>query len=257
MSFDYVGAEEALGLPGLRMVVVGGLPSPWSEAAKGLFHIKRLDWVAVRLSYDNEPLKRWLGGNLSGPVAFVGEEPSRASWAEILLLAERLAPEPALLPGDAQERSLVFGLSHELCGEQGLGWSRRLQLVHAALHAQGGFEQRAAKYLGRKYGYTPRAGELAEARVIELLTMLAERLKLQRSLGSPYYVGHALSAVDVYSAAFMAMFRPLPHAVCAMDPITRAAFETLTPETRAALDPVLFEHRDRLYETHLELPLHL
>jgi hypothetical protein len=38
---------------------------------------------------------------------------------------------------------------------------------------------------------------------------------------------------------------------------TRAAFETRDARTDAALDPILLEHRDRMYATHLELPLSL
>ena len=49
MTFDYVSVEEAIERRGLRMVVVGGVPSPWGEAAKGILHIKGIDWVAVRL----------------------------------------------------------------------------------------------------------------------------------------------------------------------------------------------------------------
>ncbi|MGO4842963.1 hypothetical protein AB4144_62900, partial [Rhizobiaceae sp. 2RAB30] len=68
MAFDYVDVDEAIGRGGLRMVVVGGIPSPWGEAAKGILHIKGIDWTAVRLSYDNEALKEW-AGQRSGPVA--------------------------------------------------------------------------------------------------------------------------------------------------------------------------------------------
>jgi hypothetical protein len=38
---------------------------------------------------------------------------------------------------------------------------------------------------------------------------------------------------------------------------TRAAFETKDPVVDAALDPILFEHRDMIYAQHLELPLAL
>ena len=55
----------------------------------------------------------------------------------------------------------------------------------------------------------------------------------------------------------VALFAPLPDAQCAMDPLTRAAFETLDAATKAALDPVLLEHRDLMYERHLALPLSL
>ena len=87
--------------------------------------------------------------------------------------------------------------------------------------------------------------------------MLAARLKAQRAAGSRYYVGHSLTAVDVYSATFTAMFRPLPQEQCAMDAGTRAAFATLDAQTEAALDPILFAHRDMMYAKHLELPLSL
>ena len=66
-----------------------------------------------------------------------------------------------------------------------------------------------------------------------------------------------LAAVDVYSATFAAMFRPLPPDQCEMDRGTRAAFETLDTQTEAALDPILFKHRDMMCAEHLELPLSL
>ena len=87
--------------------------------------------------------------------------------------------------------------------------------------------------------------------------MLAGRLKAQHKAGSNYCVGDTLTAVDVYSATAMALFGPLPHDQCAMKADTRAAFEAPDAKTRAALDPILFEHRDRMYAKHLELPLSL
>ena len=256
MPFEYVSVDEAIARRGWRMVVVGGVPSPWGEAAKGILHIKGIDWTAVRLVYDSEPLKAW-AGQRSGPIALYDDERPRAGWAEILLLAERLAPTPALLPEDAAERALTFGLAHEICGEDGLGWARRLQLIHAGLQGAGGFPPRVAAYLAKKYGHSPETGSAAGARVVALLEMLAARLKAQRTAGSRYYVGNALSAVDVYSATFMALLSPLPQSQCAMDASSRAAFETLDAATGAALDPMLLEHRDMMYREWLVLPLSL
>lgn len=253
MPVRYVGVEEAIARKGLRMVVVGDVPSPWGEAAKGILRIKAIDWVAVRLVYDSEPLKRW-AGQRSGPVAIHDDEPPRAGWAEILLLAERLAPTPPLVPADAGERAAMFGLAHEICGEGGLGWARRLQLIHLGLQRRGGFREAVALYLGRKYGYTPDLGAASDDRVAALLRMLAARLKAG---GGCYYFGDTLTAVDIYSATFMALFRPLAPAQCAMDKASRAAFETRDPVTDAALDPILLQHRDRMYAEHLELPLSL
>lgn len=256
MAFQYVSVEDAIERGGLRMVVVGGVPSPWGEAAKGILHIKGIEWVAVRLTYDDEALKAW-AGQRSGPVAIYEKERPRAGWAEILLLAERLAPTPSLLPADPAERALVFGLAHEICGEGGLGWSRRLQLVHAGLQNAGGFPERVAKYIGKKYGYSPKAGVAAGPRVAELLGMLAARLTAQGDAGSRYFVGRSVTAVDVYAATFAAMFRPLPQEQCEMEAGTRAAFATLDAPTEATLDPVLFAHRDMMYAKYLELPLSL
>lgn len=256
MTFRYLAVDEAIKRSGLRMVVVGDVPSPWGEAAKGILHIKAIEWVAVRLIYDSETLKRWAGGR-SGPVAVYNDERPRSGWAEILLLAERLAPTPSLLPKDPAERALVFGLAHEICGEGGLGWSRRLQLVHAGLLNTGGFPEHVSKYLGKKYGYSALAGAAAGARVAELLGMLVARLKAQHRAGRRYFVGNVLTAVDIYSATFMAMFGPLPPEQCKMEAGTRVAFEMLDAQTQAALDPILFQHRDMMYAENLELPLSL
>jgi glutathione S-transferase len=256
VPFEYVSVDEAIKRGGVRMVVVGDVPSPWGEAAKGILHIKGVEWVAVRLSYDSEPLKAW-AGQRSAPVVIYENERPRSGWAEILLLAERLAPSPSLLPIDPVDRALVFGLAHEICGEGGLGWSRRLQLVHAGLRNAGGFPEGVAKYLAKKYGYSPEAGVAAAPRVADLLGMLIARLTAQRHAGSRYYVGNSLTAVDVYSATFAAMFDPLPPGQCRMSASTRAAFSARDTHTDAALAPILFEHRDMMYRECLELPLSL
>jgi glutathione S-transferase len=256
MSFPYISVEDAIKRPGLRMVVVGGVPSPWGEAAKGLLHIKRIDWAAVRLVYDSEALNEW-AGERSGPIAIYDNEKPRSRWNDILLLAERLSPEPALLPRDPAERALAFGLAHEIVGEGGLAWSRRLELIHAGLQNSGGFPKRVSKYLAKKYAYSAAAGAAAAARVAELLAMLTARLAAQHRAGGRYYVGEAPTAVDVYSAACMALFRPLGEAQCKMDAATRAAFERRDAQSDAALDPILLAHRDMMYAQHLELPLAL
>jgi len=259
MPFPYVSVEEAVARDGLRMVVVGGVPSPWGEAAKGILHIKRIEWAAVRLAYDSDLLKQW-AGERSGPVAVYAQERPRSGWADILELAERLAPVPSLLPAEAGDRALVLDLARQLCSESGLGWSRRLQLVHAGLQQQqdaGGFAPRVAAYLGKKYGYNPEMGAAYGDRVVDMLGAFTARLKAQRAAGSRYLVGSALTAADVYCATCMALFAPLPESQCRMDPVTRAAFETRDARTAAALDGVLLAHRDFMYATHLELPLAL
>jgi glutathione S-transferase len=256
MSFQFLSVEAAIPRRGLRMVVVGQVPSPWGEAAKGIFHLKGIDFAAVRLAYDNEALKSW-AQQLSAPVAIFDDEPPRSGWAEILMLAERLAPTPALLPLDPEARGRALRLAEDFCGRDGLGWHRRLQLVHAGLNNGGGFPDRIAGYLGKKYGYAPADSARNSARVCQLLGEFAAALRAQRDAGHEYYLGATLSAVDIYSATFMAMFDLLPEEQCAMNPQVRRAFEWRDADTTAALDPILLEHRDRVYARHLELPLAL
>ena len=253
---EFVDFEQARERDGLRLVVVSGLPSPWGEAAKGILQVKKIPFVAVRLDARNAALTEW-AGQASGPVAMYESEQPRAGWSEILLLAERLAPAPRLVPEAPEARALLFGLCHEICGEMGLGWCRRLDGVAAGLEGRGGFPAPIAKYLGDKYGYREGIGSEAHSRTIELLRMLAARLRAQQQAGSGYYLGEALSAVDIYSATFMALFKPLPPEQCPMPEFLREAFETLDDETARALDPILLEHRDRVYAEHLALPLSL
>jgi glutathione S-transferase len=256
MTFEYISIDEAVHRDGTRMVVVGNVPSPWGEAAKGFWHIKRLPFAAVRLVYDNDALKQW-AGQRSGPVVIHDREVPRSGWAEILMLAERLAPAPALLPLEPEARAQALGLADKFCGPGGLGWTRRLQNVHAGLNHMGGFSERVAGYLGKKYGYDPAQGPSYGTRVRQLLGELSATLRERHAAGQPYYLGDALSAADVYSATFLSMFKPLPEAQCRMDPGIRAAFETLDADTAAAVDPLLIQHRDMMYAKHLELPLSL
>ncbi|MCP3982954.1 MAG: hypothetical protein GY723_01115 [bacterium] len=254
MPFDYVEFEDARARDGLRMVVVMGVPSPWGEAAKGILHVKQIPWAAVKLDQANSAMADWTGQR-SGPVAIYEQEAPRNGWAEILLLAERLAPSPALLPADPADRALAFGLAHEICGEMGLGWCRRNSGVHSGLNGSPGFPKPVARYLGDKYGYRPEEGELYSARTIDILDLLGRRLRTQLAEGSRYLIGTSLSAVDIYSATFMALFNPLPPEHCPMPEAMRPAFEHLDDATARALDPALLEHRDFIYAEHLELPL--
>lgn len=256
MPFSYIEVDDAIAADGLRMVVVSNVPSPWGEAAKGILHMKNIPWSAVRLAHDSPALKEW-AGELTGPVAIYNNEKPRAGWAEILFLAERLAPQPTLIPEDAKTRAAMFGLCHELFGHDGLCDARRLHSVHGGLTGEGGFPEPIAKYLGHKYGYTPERGDAAGERVIALLNMLTQHLEARKAEGADYYFGNAPTAADVYSAASLALFAPLPEEQCDMNQRTRKTFNMMDDATRAALAPILLAHRDMMYEKHLELPLNL
>lgn len=251
MAFRWVEFEELKAAPGLRAIYVGGVPSPWGETAKGVLHVKRLDHLAARLRYDDEAMRGWTP-RLSAPVIVSDNEAPVDRARDIVLLAERLAPEPALLP--AAHREGILGFIDDLADEGGLGWDRRVQLVEWALQGRGGFAGRVAEYLAAKYGHSAEAGEAAGERVIARLAAMAERLSAN---GGAFFFGDGLTAADICAAAFMALFDPLPEDQCPMAPATREAFSLLDAATRAAVDPSLIAHRNRIYADHLETPLSL
>ncbi len=255
MTWDFIPFEDAVASDGLRMTVVSQVPSPWGEAAKGIFHLKGLDWSAVRHDPANRDLVKW-SRSASAPSVVYGKEPPRAGWEDILMLAERLAPEPALLPPDPMDRALALGLAHEFCGENGLGWARRLWLTHIGLRGEGGFIKPVAQYLAQKYGYSEQAGAAAHRRVTDLLNMFAGRLAAQQAKGGEYFFDCGMTAVDIYSATFAGLLKPLPEDVCAMRPATRRAFETVDDETMEAAAG-LIAHRDMMYDRWLEGMLRL
>ncbi|RIL06321.1 MAG: hypothetical protein DCC71_07290 [Proteobacteria bacterium] len=252
----WMDVETARRASGLRLVLTAGVPGPWSESAKGLFHVKRVPFARVRqvVNGDNAALRAWVGRD-DAPVAVWNDEPPRHGWQDIALLAERIAPEPRLLPEAVDERALVFGLGRELCGELGLGWCRRLMLVDQV--KQLAPDLPIARYLASRYGYEPAAAAAAPQRVADIVTAFARQLRAQQERGLRYLVGGSLSALDVWWAAFAAMLDPLPHELCPMGRDTRAAYAVRDPRVRAALDPALLAHRDLVYREHLELPVRL
>jgi len=255
---EYLEVEQARERAGLRLVLTAGVPGPWGEAAKAVFHVKRIPLLKVRqlAGLPNEELKVWTGHD-NAPIAVYEDERPRSTWTDILFLAERLSPEPVLIPTDPAERALMFGLSHELCGELGLAWCRRLTLIHGILSKapEGSPGHDLALGLGAKYGYDPKLAGEAPQRVTQILTLLAEQLQQQRARDRTYLVGERLSALDLYWATFAAILAPLPDEVCPLQPYMRQAYTETDPKVLAALDPALLEHRDFIYQNHLELPL--
>ena len=256
--------SQARSLPGLRLVLTAGVPGPWGEAAKGLFHVKKMPYTRVRqaLGEENAELRAWTGHD-NAPQAIWESEPARTSWESLIWLAERLAPEPALVPAEAGERARMFGLIRELAGENGLGWSRRLTLLHgtlslpeSALPADHPLRAQVTR-MGGKYGYSPETAKAAPVRVAAILRLLSEQLAEQQRRGRSFLVGDRLSALDIHWAAFAALISPLPEPLCAMPGGLRGVYEVTDPTLRSACSPELFAHRDRVYHEHLELPIQL
>ncbi|MBW1882975.1 MAG: hypothetical protein JRH16_22745 [Deltaproteobacteria bacterium] len=88
-----------------------------------------------------------------------------------------------------------------------------------------------------------------------MLTLCCDLLEAQRAAGSSYYVGDALTALDLYSAVLVSvMVDPLPPAQCPMPEPMRAGFGA-GDACLGSLRPILLEHRDRVYARHLPLPM--
>jgi len=255
VSIGPVSIGEARELPGLRLLVLQGVPSPWSQAAKAILRVKQLPYTLVHRSAEDAPgaLEAWTG-QASFPAAMFERERPRSGWAEILLLAERLAPAPALVPADPEQRALCFGLAHEICGEMGLGWCRRLESVAAGMQRTP--PDPIAVWLGGKYGYSPESAALAPGRVYDVLGLLAELLAQSQARGGSGLLGSELSALDLYWATFCNLVSPLPSELLPLPPRLRPMFTSPDPAVHELLAKSgLLALRDRIYREHLELPV--
>ncbi len=251
----YINVEDAKKIDGMRLVLSVGVPGPWGESAKALFHVKGISYTAVVQipGAENTDLMEWTGQN-GAPVAIYNDERFRVSWESLIWLAEEIAPDPPLIPSDARERALMFGLLREWVGENGLAWVRRLQLLDG-VNAIPDMEELFHR-LGEKYGYSKEEASLAEGKAASVLKMLCAELQGQKGRGSRYYIGQRLSALDIYSAVFSAvMLHPLSHKDIPMPGGMRTAYEKTFPLIEEALDPILLDHRDYIFKTYLKLPM--
>ena len=269
-QLDYVSIATAREMSGLRLVLGQyTIPGPWREACKGLFHVKGLAYtrvvtadagkpdVAIGMGGSQSELMAWTGQS-SAPVAIWNDERPRSSWIDQINLAERLKPEPALLPSTISDRILMFGLINELAGENGMAWEKRLLMVHGPLSTLApGAEGRAFfEHLGAKYGYTPAAAVASARRIVEILHTFDAQLASQKRAGRQYLVGDRFSAVDIYWATFCGLIAPMPAERCPMATSFRGgAYGNDNADVARALTPALLAHRDRVYEQHLELPI--
>lgn len=255
----WLSVKEGQALGGLRLVLTAGVPGPWSESAKACFHVKKLACprIAQLGGQPNPELEAWTG-ETNAPQAVFEDEPARTHWSEIIFLAERLAPGPPLIPADPTDRALMFGLIHELGGESGFGWSKRLMLLAPLMQLDEGSPGRqSGELLATRYGYSEPAAAAAPARAAEVLALMSRQWQRQQAAGRNFLVGERLSALDLYWAAFSALVEPLPHEVCPMPPMLRAGYSQSHPLMEKALDPALLDHRQRIYDDWLELPIDL
>ncbi len=253
---EYVDIKQAIKAKGLRIVLVRGFPSHWGQAAKAMVEYKGLDYIAAAQEpmAANPELLAWSGVN-SGPVVAWNDEPPLNRWNDILLLLERLAPTRPLVPEDPAARVQLFGMSHEICGELGFGWNRRLDMVRPAMTAAQ--PDAGSASFANKYGYNDADGALATRRTAAFLRYLSGVLKDQRSKGSEFLLGNQLTAADFYWAAFSNLARIQSAEECPIHPSIRPMFENLPAEVVAATDAILIEHRDRIMRAHFKLPMEM
>lgn len=257
---QYVEVEQAIGMSGLRVVLSPGVPGPWSESAKGILHVKKIPYVKVRqvVGGENEPLRKWTAQETAPAFVYNNERP-RSIWSDQLYLAERIAPNPALIPADIDERIRMFGLANELCGENGLGWARRLMILHESLAIPNLPEagRKFSTFMGQKYGYTPEQAAAAPGRIAAIVASFARQLATQRQRGSRFLIGDPLSALDIYWSCFAALLQPLADNLCPMPENFRRMYDCKDPVVMGAAAPELFAHRDFIYREFLELPVDL
>jgi glutathione S-transferase len=250
----YASIAEGRAASGLRLVLTAEVPGPWGEAAKYILAYKGLAYLPVAQlgGGANEELQAWTG-QAGAPVAVWNDEPPRSESIDILYLAERLAPEPRLIPEDVTERVRMFGLIREVIGRRGIGWERRIMMIEP-LASRPDAPPNILR-LAERYGCRPGLAASAPFRVAAILRELAATLHAQSARGVPYFIGDAPTALDFYWASFANMLQPLPHEVCPMPAYMRVPYTDIGPVIAEALDPVLVTHRDMMFREHIGLPL--
>ncbi len=255
----FISVSEAIGRPGLRLVLSAGrpgvspsVPGPWGQSAKALFDIKGVPYIPVAQirAIKDDALRHWTGQD-SAPVAMYENERPRTRWYEILQLAERLAPEPRLLPGDESVRAEMMGLAHSLLGEDGLAWNVRLILLKSQEH----LTDEASLIWRARYGDATRSADDAAARVRNILQHLSAKFRENAALGGDHLVGDRLTALDIFWACTSTLVAPFPEAYCPMPDFYRKFSERVGRLVGEALDPALIEHRERIIADHFPLPM--
>jgi len=152
-----------------------------------------------------------------------------------------------------EQRVRMFGIAREIIGRRGLGWMRRIMIFAPMIRS--GRAPEGIRGMATRYGYREDLADSAPAEVVRILEFLTRTLEQQHARGSRYLVGDALTAADVYWAAFSNIVSPMPPAQCPMPDFLRAAYGDTGPVVAAAVSPVLLAHRDFVFSEHIGLPM--
>ncbi|MEE4300118.1 MAG: hypothetical protein V2J24_11815 [Pseudomonadales bacterium] len=253
---QFISLEEAAAMTtGTRVTFIPGIPAMYSEALKNVCHVKGVPLIRAlhplmgvdkETGEDRQARLYELTRQTSLPTMFHDEERPRNVWIEQLGLAERIgAPgSPELIPRDYEARVEVMGLCEVVLGEDGLVWNMRIL---------------SDGPLARKYGYSEEASTAAAGKMAEVLRLIDRRLAAQADRGSPYIVGEAITAIDVYWATMsMAVAPPGPEIM----PITKQNQRMLQffakngeiPAIADALSERIASHQRYILTTYCETP---
>ena len=252
----FISLDDAAAMKtGTRVTFIPGVPALYAEALKNICFVKGIELVRAlhpmmgidkTTGADRQARLYELTSQTSIPTMFHDEERPRNVWIEQLDLAERIGSPtaPKLLPDDFEQRAEVLGLCAIVLGEDGLVWNMRIL---------------GDSPLAQKYGYSEAASSAAPAKIAEVLRLLDGRLAAQEEKGSPFLVGEALSAIDVYWATMsMSMVVPPPEIM----PVTQQNKGMLKyfrmngelPAIAAALTDRIERHQRYILTTYCETP---
>lgn len=237
---------------GVRITFSRGFPALFAEALKNLCYVKKIPFT--RVQHPNMGIDRKTGedrqkrlfeltAQTSLPVMWVNNERVRSNWTEQLALCERIGTGPKLVPDDMTERATMFGLCALILAEDGLVWNSRIQ---------------GKSPLGMKYGYTPEKSKAAPGKMAQIITILCDRLEAQKKVGSKYLIGNSITAADIYLATMSYNLVVPDENFLPRTKQTRMInrmFGNLQPVVKAALKPIMVEHRDYIIKKYCEFPV--
>jgi len=252
----FITLDEAAAMTsGTRVTFVPGMQAMYSEALKNICFVKKVPLIRAlhpqmgideKTGQDRQARLYELTSQTSLPTMLHNEERPRNVWIEQLALAESIGAKgtPALLPDNFALRVDVFGISAIVLAEDGFTWNMRI-LIDTPL--------------GQKYGFSEEASSAAPTKIAQVISLIDERLETQKKNGSPYLVGDALSAADIYWATFSMSVLPAPTDIM---PQTRQNKGMLTyfeanskiPEIAEALTKRIEDHQRFILKTYCETP---
>ena len=196
-SPHFISLNEAAEMTkGTRITFIPGVQALYAEALKNICFVKNIPVIRALhpvmgidkdTGEDRQARLYELTSQTGLPTMFHDEERPRNVWTEQLALAERIggSGSPSLIPASFEQRVEMFGLCAVVLGEDGLVWNMRILNDGP---------------LSRKYGFSDDASAAAPAKIAEVITLIDTCLQRQAEQGSPYLVGDALTAADIYWA---------------------------------------------------------